>query len=161
KPTKPGDPIQHVPALLNTTMIDAAGKGLADMGRKPGGLQLPYFAAPFRIAVTLANLRGVPYKVLDIPLVQDFSGVAFVQHDDFPRLASPNGAPPAQWNPVLGKREDEFWPDPALAGTGSGFVDYDVLLSHAPASGSMPIGLRARALSRPAEHYHYRPRVRA
>ena len=161
KPTKPGDPIQHVPALLNTTMIDAAGKGLAEMGRKPDGVRLPYFAAPFRIVVTLANLRGVPYKVLDIPLVQDFSGVAYVQHDDFSRFAFPNGASPAQSNTVLGKREDEFWLDPTLAGTGSGFVDYDVLLSHATASGSMPVGLRARPLSRPAEHYHYRPRVRA
>ncbi len=161
-PTHPGDPIQHVPSLVDCSMIDAYAVVLANIGRTPGA-PLPYFAAPFRVAVTLANLRGVPYQVAGIPAIPevDFSGVSYVQHDDYSRFAFPNGASPAQSNTVLGKREDEFWLDPNLAGTGSGFVDYDVLAAHAIASGAMPIGLKARALSRPAEHYHYRPRVRA
>lgn len=45
-------------------------------------------------------------------------------------------------------------------GDGSGFVGYDTLVTYATASAALPVGLAARALSRPAEHYHYRPRVR-
>jgi hypothetical protein len=157
-PRKPGDPVQHVPALINCRMIDQSGAKLAALGMTPG-VALGYFAAPFRIAVTLANLRGIPYKVRGIPAVKDFSGAAFVQHDDFTRFAFPNGQSPEPSATSMGKREDEFWLDPT--GAGVGVVNYEVLVDHATASAAMPVGLVARALARPAEHYHYRPRVRA
>jgi hypothetical protein len=162
KPTKPGDSIQRVPSLIDCLPIDDYGEKLVAMGSTPSG-PLPYFAAPFRVAVTLANLRGVPYKTHQVPPIQglDFSGVAYLQHDDFSRFAFPNGASPTPTATSLGKREDEFWLDTEFAGTAPGIVGYDVLMAHATASGAMPIGLRARALSRPAEQLHYRPRVRA
>jgi predicted acylesterase/phospholipase RssA len=149
--------VQHVPSLLNCQMIDEAGQRLAAIGSQPGSA-LPYFAAPFRVAVTVANLRGIPYKLLDIPSLADYSGAAYVQHDDFAWFAFPNGASPQPTATSIGKREDEFW---LGSGSGSGFVGYDSLVAYATASGAMPVGLAARALSRPAEHYHYRPKVRA
>jgi hypothetical protein len=149
-------PEQHVPSLIDCRMIDEAGAQLAAIGNTPGET-LSYFEAPFRISVTVANLRGVPYQILNVPTLGDFSGAAFVQHDDFAWFAFPNGASPTVAPNSLGKREDEFW---LGEGGGSGFVGYDTLVTYATASAAMPIGLAARALSRPAEHYQYRPRVR-
>ncbi len=149
-------PVQHVPSLIDCRMIDEAGAKLATLGNTAGET-LSYFAAPFRVAVTLANLRGVPYQILNIPTLGDFSGAAFVQHDDFAWFAFPNGKSPDVTPASIGKREDEFWLGP---GDGSGFVGYDTLVTYATASAAMPTGLAARALSRPAEQYHYRPRVR-
>jgi Patatin-like phospholipase len=149
-------PIQHVPSLIDCRMIDEAAAKLAAIGNTPWE-SLAYFTAPFRIAVTMANLRGVPYQILDVPTLGEFSGAAFVQHDDFAWFAFPNGASPVVTADSLGKREDEFW---LGAGESSGFVGYDTLAAYAMASAAMPVGLAARALARPREHYHHRPRVR-
>jgi hypothetical protein len=150
-------PVQHVPALINCKMIDESGAKLAAMGTSPG-TTLGYFATPFRAAVTLANLRGIPYDVRGIPSIMDFSGAAYVQHDDFAWFAVPNGASPAVTATSIGKREDEFWLDDG-GNAAAGFAGYNVLVGYATASAAMPLGLAARALIRPAEHYHYRPRV--
>jgi hypothetical protein len=111
-----------------------------------------YFPAPFRVAVTLTNVRGIPYR-MDGAGPQGFAGAMYVQHDDYARFAVPNGA-------TLGdKREDEFW----LVGDGSrapGVVGYEVLARYATASGAAPAVLSARDLTRPMEHYLYRPLVR-
>jgi Patatin-like phospholipase len=152
------DPVQHVPALINCTMIDQSGAKLAAIGTSPG-TTLGYFAAPFRAAVTLANLRGIPYQVRGIPSIMDFTGAAFVQHDDFAWFAFPNGASHETTATSIGKREDEFWLDDGNAA--SGFAGYGVLVAYATASAAMPLGLAARALVRPAEHYYYRPQVQA
>jgi hypothetical protein len=149
-------PTQHVPALLNCRMIDDSGVKLAAFGTSPGQA-LPYFPSPFRIAVTLANLRGIPYQILDIPKIETFSGAAFVQHDDFARFAFPNGASAVPSATSVGKREDEFW---LGAGAGSDFVGYETLVAYATASGAMPVGLAARTLTRPSAHYQFRPKVR-
>lgn len=153
------DPVQHVPALINCRMIDESGAKLAAIGTSAGAT-LGYFAAPFRAAVTLANLRGIPYDVRGIPSIMDFSGAAYVQHDDFAWFAFPNGASPQPTAASIGKREDEFW----LADDGNaadGYAGYGVLVSYATASAAMPLGLAARALVRPTEHYNYRPHVHA
>lgn len=152
------DPVQHVPALINCRMIDESGAKLATIGTSPG-TTLGYFATPFRAAVTLANLRGISYAVRGIPSIMDFSGAAYVQHDDFAWFAFPNGASPEPTATSLGKREDEFWLDDGNAA--AGFAGYNVLVGYATASAAMPLGLAARALLRPAEHYHYRPQVHA
>jgi hypothetical protein len=150
------NPVQHVPALINCRMIDECGAELATIGSTPG-TTLGYFAAPFRAAVTLANLRGIPYQATGHPDDHGFLGrrlrparrlrlVRLSQR----RLAAVTGT-------SIGKREDEFWLDGSQAG--SGFVGYDVLVGYATASAAMPLGLAARALVRPAEHYSYRPHV--
>lgn len=155
---KPGDPVQHVAGLINCNMIDEAGATLAAFGDTPT-VQLGYFARPFRLAVTLANLRGIPYRPLGIPAIQDFAGAAYVAHDDFAWFAVPNGASPdPNADPAkVGKREDEFWLDPARSEPG--FVGYGTLVAYATSSGALPVGLKARALVRPPEHYLYRPWV--
>lgn len=150
-------PVQHVPSLVNCRVIDESGAKLAQIGTTDS-VSLGYFAAPFRIGITLANLRGIPYQIVDIPTYGNYTGAAFVQHDDFAWFAFPNGASPTVTADSLGKREDEFWLGGGAAG--AGFVGYDVLVSYATASGAVPVGLAARALARPAEHYNYRPRVR-
>lgn len=155
---------QHVPALLNCRMIDEAGAKLAAIGENPDGTErLPYFAAPFRIAVTVTNLRGIQYKIADVPHLPgfsgaaDFSGAAYVQHDDFAWFAFPNGRQSGEALPC-GKRPDEFWLGTKPA---ADCVGYDVLVAYATASGAMPLGLAARRLTRPREHYSYRPAARA
>lgn len=153
-----GSRVQHVPALVNCRMIDESGARLATIGTSPA-TTLAYFAAPFRAAVTLANLRGIPYQVRGIPSIMDFTGAAFIQHDDHAWFAFPNGASPTPTATSVGKREDEFWLDDGNAG--AGFAGYNVLVAYATASAAMPLGLAARALLRPAEHYHYRPQVHA
>ena len=153
-----GNPVQHVPALLNCNMIDEAGGKLAAFGDTPT-VTLPYFARPFRLAVTLANLRGIPYRPLGIPAIQDFAGAAYVAHDDFAWFAVPNGAKPEDDPTGIGQREDEFWIKPGSSAPGH--VGYGTLVAYATSSGAMPVGLKARALVRPPEHYLYRPWVEA
>jgi hypothetical protein len=158
-PTKDADagtgatvaPVQHVPALLNCQMIDDGARQIAAIG-DTAGERLPWFAAPFRVAVTVANLRGIPYKLLNIPPLGDYSGDAYVQHDDFTWFAFPNGTA------ADNQRPDEFWLGP---GEAPGCVGYGTLAAFATASGAMPVGLAARALSRPTGHYLYRPAVAA
>jgi predicted acylesterase/phospholipase RssA len=150
--------VQHVAALLNAEVIDQAAAGIAAFGTQTPATPLPYFAQPFRAALTVANLRGVPYQVADVPALPGFDGAAYMQHDDFAWFAVPNGADSASALPA-GKREDEFWIGPGASA--SGFVGYDTLASFAVASAAMPLVLPARALTRPAEHYNYRPLVRA
>jgi len=148
--------VQHVPSLLNGGIIDQVGANLAEIGGT-AGKPLPYFAAPFRIAVTIANLRGIPYKILNIPTLGDYSGAAYVEHDDFARFAFPNGASPTPTATLIGKREDEFW----LSSTPApDVVPYTILVAYATASGALPLGFPARALTRPVDHYFYRPKVR-
>ena len=154
----PGAKIQHAASLLNADVITQAAANVAAFGTNTPAAPLPYFAHPFRIAVTVANFRGVPYRVAGVPAIGGFDGAAYVQHDDFAWFALPNGADPAAPLPT-GKREDEFWVGPGDAA--AGFVGTETLGHFAAASGAMPLALASRALSRPAEHYNYRPNVRA
>jgi hypothetical protein len=154
-----GAPVQHVASLLNADIITDAAANIAAFGTTTPPQALSYFGQPFRIAVTVANLRGVPYQISGVPAIGAFNGSAYVQHDDFAWFALPNGAvDPAAPLPA-GKREDEFWVGPGDAG--AGFVGYDTLSQFAAASGAMPAVLASRGLSRPAEQYNYRPNVRA
>src|SRR5471032_1664134 len=151
----PGDPpagdgfsVQHVPSLLNCCMIDRAAEALVQYAENGPKANRPYFDKPFRVTTTFSNVRGIPFKIGAIPTYNQFTGAAFVEHDDIARFAFPNGAAYTADD----KREDEFWIDPD--GSGSHAIGYKVLADFATASGSMPAGLVARILSRPAEHYY-------
>lgn len=156
-------------SLLNPSCIDQMAKQLARFAQTAGNDTRPYFPAPFRMAVTLTNLRGIPY-VLDVPHYQGWGGAVYTAHHDYARFAIPNGAlaePPlphgAQPSPAAargGKRPDEFWVDPAALSLGSDYVDYQTLINYAIGSAAFPAGLVARQLTRPAIHYMYRPYVR-
>lgn len=150
-PKGDGTPVQHVPSLLNCQMIDDAAQTLIALAQAPGATPRGYFGAPFRVVMTLSNVRGIPFTIKGVPAEGAFTGAAYVQRDDFVWFAFPNGASQSE------KREDEFW---LSASTGSNVVGYDTLANYAIASGSMPMGLVARTLVRPAEHYLYRPFVR-
>ena len=152
------DRVQHVASLLNADMIDNYIPKLVALGTSSSE-PLPYFSSPFRVAVTVANMRGIPFEVCGVPALLQFDGAAFVQHDDHAWFAFPNGANPTS-NLPEGKREDEFWLSKTAGPVGSGIVGYPTLAAWATASGAMPVGLPARLLWRPAEHYLYRPQVR-
>lgn len=153
QPDGDGTPAQHVPSILNSAMIEKAGADLVALAQSGGAIKRDYFASPFRVAVTVSNLRGIPFAIKAIPTYGQFSGAAFLERDDFAWFAFPNGAAPDDC-----KREDEFWLSSA---PGPGSAGYRTLADFATASGSLPLGLPGRLLARPAEHYLYRPSVRA
>ena len=152
-----GARVQHAASLLNADIITQAADNVAAFGTNTPAAALPYFAQPFRVAVTVANMRGVPYQIAGVPAIGGFEGAAYVEHDDFAWFALPNGTDPTAPLPA-GKREDEFWVGPGDAA--QGYVGTETLGHFAAASGAMPLVLASRALSRPAEHYNYRPDVR-
>jgi len=141
-----------LPSLLNVQTLNNIIGEMAQFATSAGTFDRPYFPAPYRMAVTLTNMRGVPFR-LDVPGIESWSGAAYVAHDDFARFAIPNGASEAE------KRPDEFWVDPGLSANGSDYVDYTIYATYAAASGAFPVGLLARSVQRPSAHYLYRPYV--
>jgi hypothetical protein len=150
---KPATP-QHVPSLINGKVIDAGTSNLIAYARNPGTISRPWATSPFRVATTVCNLRGVPFKV-HVPTVGAYTGTSYVEHDDFAWFALPNQVGPESGDDGGKRRPDEFWvssnPLPGLS------VSYQTLGDFARASGAMPVVLPSRPLSRPAEHYLYRP----
>jgi hypothetical protein len=153
------DNTQHVISLFNSRMIDDAVRVVVTYAMLPGNKERAWVAKPFRIAVTVGNLRGIPYKIQGLPVDGTFTGASFVQHDDYAWFAIPS------WKGTDGsdklaalKRPDEFWlsanPQPGAS------APYEVLGEWAAASGALPLGLKARVLSQPIEHYNNRPRIR-
>lgn len=150
---------QHVPALLNGAMIDNGAAALVNYANAGGDVIRPWSAQPFRIAATACNLRGIPYTIKGIPTYSGYTGYSFVEHDDYAWFAAPNGLRADDTGDDQGKRRpDEFWL--SISPRQGVSVGFDILANYARASGSMPIGLPARPLSRPPEHYVYRPEVR-
>jgi hypothetical protein len=159
-PTDPGSPpppVQHVPALLNGSVIDDAVTAVITYANQSGDISRPWAASPFRLATTVCNLRGVPYTVTGAPSIGPFTGCAYVEHDDYAWFALPNVIGPSD-GAIDTRRPNEFWlsptPRPGLS------VPYQTLGDYARASSAMPVGLPSRLLSRPAEHYVYRPSTR-
>lgn len=150
--------MQHVPSLLNGGVIDAGTQAIVAYATADGTLARPWAASPFRVATTVCNQRGVPYRIAAIPAIGTYTGAAYVEHDDYAWFALPNVVGPDGGNDNGQRRPDEFWLSTTpVAGVS---VSYQTLGDFARASGAMPVGLPARALSRPAEHYLYRPYAR-
>lgn len=145
-PGAPAGPPQRVASLLDCRMIDESAADLVRFGQHGALRRRSYFAAPFRVAVTLANMRGIPFRA-EVPTYGHYTGTAYLEHDDYAWFAFANGAAAAEARP------DEFWLDRD--------GDYQRLADFATASAAMPLGLAARALTRPAAHYLWRPAVRA
>lgn len=150
-------PVQHVPALLNGKVINQAVKTVVDYATEAGTVSRPWAASPFRIATTVCNLRGMPHQVANVPSEGVFTGSAYVEHDDFAWFVVPNVLGTADGDPTQAL-PNEFWlsANPQAGQT----VSYQTLGDYARASGAMPVGLPSRPLSRPAEHYLYRPYAR-
>lgn len=145
-------------SLLNAGMIDGAVENVVRYAAEPGTVERPWIAHPVRIALTQGNLRGIPYKITDIPPIGTYTGDAFVRHDDFGWFAVPNWVGTYDGEPAHDKRPDEFWvahnPVDGLSKPFSWLGDW------ARATGAFPMGFSSRPLQRPAEHYLYRPFAR-
>lgn len=150
-------PVQHVPALLNAKVIDDAVSALVAYAGQGGDTIRTWAAAPFRLATTVCNLRGVPYRVAGAPAIGPFTGSAYVEHDDYAWFALPNVIGTGDGT-IKYSRPNEFWLSTAPQ-DGISF-SYQTLGDYARASGAMPLGLPSRPLSRPAAHYLYRPYAR-
>jgi hypothetical protein len=147
---------QHVPALLNGGMIDAGVAALVTYAGAGGDTIRPWASQPLHIATTVCNLRGIPYTIQNIPSYAGYTGASYVEHDDFAWFALPNVLAADDTGDDNGtRRPDEFWV--SIAPQAPLSVSFQTLADFARASGAMPVGLPARALSRPAIHYAYRP----
>jgi hypothetical protein len=159
-PDTPGGPkptLQHVRALLNGAPIDAAVDAVVAYGNQPGQISRPWAASPFRLATTVCNLRGVPFKVSHAPALGSFTGTDYVEHDDSAWFALPNVVGPGD-GAIAGRMPNEFWL--SITPQEGDSSPYQTLGDFARASAAMPVGLPSRPLSRPAEHYLYRPYAR-
>ncbi|MDR3418449.1 MAG: patatin-like phospholipase family protein [Nevskia sp.] len=145
-------PDQRTPSALNCQMIDRAVQSIIQYAGQAPSKQRAWVEPLLRVGITVANLRGIPFKVEAIPGIGQFDGANFVQHDDYAWFAAPTWVTKPQG--LRAPRPDEFWvADPAIG--------YTTMAQWAAASGAMPVGFKARLLHRPVEHYYYRPRARA
>jgi hypothetical protein len=139
-------------SLLNSDVLDEGAEKLVAFANTAPNVKRPYLEDPFRLVVTLSNLRGVPYR-MEANGWADSPGSCVVAHNDFARLVSSS-------NPTMEKfvRPDEFWVVPSGdPGSDPSRIDWKQFARFALASGAFPIGLKARELVRPPQHYLYRP----
>ena len=121
-------------------IVGLNGTGPADPGQRE------WLADPFKLLLTVTNLRGVPYQVR-------FSGNTGFSHEmvmhrdhmgfSVPVFDDPNGAPAPDLVPLSRSNSAE---DPG----------WQVLAATALASGAFPLALASRFLSRPGSDYDYR-----
>ncbi len=158
-PDTPGGPasIQHVRALLNGAPIDGAVAAVVAYANQPGQISRSWAASPFRLATTVCNLRGVPFRISHAPALGTFTGTDYVEHDDYAWFALPNVVGDGDGT-IEDRGPNEFWLSSAPK-DGVSF-SYQTLGNYARASAAMPVGLPSRPLSRPPEHYLYRPYAR-
>ncbi len=146
-----------IASLLNADPVDAAAANAVAFGSEPLAKPRAWLGAPLRFVLTLTNLNGMPYRIdfgslplpdgSTLPLQQ-----SYVAHADFARFAV---VYPGQKLTPAGGRPDEFVLgfDNARLPNALGWRDFQ---QFALGTAAFPIGLRARALSRPLLHYKYR-----
>lgn len=144
-------------SLLNGAAIDDGTKYIVERFQggplpHPDWEVRPYVDNPFRVIVTLANLRGVPYRI-DFG---DGNSQTYISHADYARFACDVSHTNRASFPPGTPRPDEF----LVQREGrAGAVHWGTLGSYARASGAFPIGFPARRLDRPLAHYDYRAMV--
>jgi len=151
-------------SMLDGWAIDRAGEILLDWGpgTTPGvsPLEAPrgWLADPFRVLLTLTNLRGVPYGIDFAPAAAADGDATppprvsyYVDHADHALFAFPlrSGAAPRD----LDLRGDEWLVGPDFA---RDRADWERFAEYAKATGAFPGGFPPRRLERPAEHYRWR-----
>ncbi len=137
-----------VRSLLNSESLDALAMGIVGLngaGAEDRG-QRKWLADPFKLLLSVTNLRGVPYEVR-------FSGNTgfghqMVMHRDYmgfsvPVVDDPKEAPAPDLVPLSRSNSSE---DPG----------WKLLAATALASGAFPFALASRFLSRPGSDYEYR-----
>lgn len=157
------DPAALAASVLDGWAIEQAGSLLLDWGPGTPGvsaLETPraWLADPFRVLVTLTNLRGVPYGIDFAPPAATPGGAAprprashYVDHADHALFAFPlrrDAAPDS-----LDLRGDEWLVGPDFARDRAEWARF---AEYAKATGAFPSGFPPRRLERPAEHYRWR-----
>ena len=142
---KRGGPVR---SLLNSESLDALAMGIVGLnGADPEDCgQRKWLADPFKLLLSVTNLRGVPYEVR-------FSGNTgfghqMVMHRDYMGFSVP----------VVDDPEEAVAPDlvPLPRSNSSEDPGWKLLAATALASGAFPVALASRFLSRPGSDYEYR-----
>ena len=141
-----GDIGQDLVSLLNGKPIDDGASAIIGFENGEAAAR-PWVAAPLRTIFTLTNLRGVPYKTN----FGDKLAQGYVDHADFIRFAL---VYPGQ---ALGQpRPDEM----VLGFDAQRYLqasNWQQFSEFAKATAAFPVGFPPRTLSRPTEHYRWRP----
>ena len=140
-----GEPVRSV---LNSESLDELAMSIAGLKGNTNNVagKRGWLADPFKLLLTVTNLRGVPYEVR-------FSGNTgfgheMVMHRDHmgftvPVFRDPAQAPAPDLVPLTWRNSAK---DPA----------WKLLATTALASGAFPLALASRSLSRPGSDYDYR-----
>ncbi len=138
----------RIVALLDSSGLRAIGlTTLAGVATKPSIVR-PYFDDPFRVMLTLSNMRGVPYWV---PFQSATgAGHGMLQHGDHFRFAVAGSGRKA------GNSHDAYPDEIRLDGPPLPVGDWATLIDAALASGAFPVGLAARGLTADQGNYAYR-----
>ncbi|WP_114376862.1 patatin-like phospholipase family protein [Elioraea thermophila] len=124
-----------------------------------GEVERPWIRDPFRVLMTLTNLRGVPYRLSLRPDANNNPrSTRFVSHADHVTFVLGSKDPPKDQRKERKDsdrpRSDEFFIDARLPYASNGW--WTTLARHARASGAFPVVFPAVTLSRPYAHYHWR-----
>jgi predicted acylesterase/phospholipase RssA len=149
-------------SLLNGNPVTQDGLFINSWSGKPLGTNLSpairdYADYPLRLAVTLSNLRGIPY-LLDLASGAPNTpgprpGTYFVDHADFMRFAVDTRNNPAG---LAGLRPDEVAISQVPMPGDGNQADWMSLVQACLASSASPAGLPARPINRSLVHYNYR-----
>jgi hypothetical protein len=142
-----GDIGPQVPSILNGEPIDAGAAQIVGFGADATPTARPWVGAPLRTILTITNLRGVPYRT-------DFTGgqsQSYVNHADYARFAF---VYPGQSYGALLPDEQLLCFNGERLPQATGWAEFS---QFARATAAFPLGFPPRALSRPTEHYRYRP----
>lgn len=133
-----------VNSVLNGLPLDKAAQFIENYSAEPAPPR-PYIADPLGVILTVTNMRGVPYR-----LDMGNGGQSYIDHADHARFAFIYGTG-TSYTP----RPDEFALgfDTARLPQAIGWPTFGTF---ALATSAFPIGLPARNLARPYNHYQYR-----
>jgi Patatin-like phospholipase len=146
--TGPGRARPPVMSLLDSSRLDEIrSKAIAfQLDRE---IDRPWLGNPLRAILTVANLRGVPYRErFEGTMAFDFEMSA---HSDYLRFAL-TGLGGGRQDPICA---DEFTLSFPKGDTSRVDNPWHILGRAAVASAAFPVGLSPRALSRPRGHYDY------
>jgi len=136
-------------SLLDGKPIDDGAAYLRDFASGEP-IERSYLGDPFRVILTLTNLRGVPYKT---PFGDDTLAETFVDHADYARFAVV----------YPGRSLSKPRPDEFVIGFDNArlpqAIDWQAFSQFARATSAFPLGFPFRQLSRPTVHYRYRVAV--
>jgi len=135
-----------IKSLLNSESLKDLASDIVDWSWGNSKLR-NWLADPFKLLLTVTNLRGVPYTVR-------FANNTGLDHEMVMHRDHIGVLVPASLNSKPASPPPDIWPlDPANSKQIPG---WKVLVDAALASGAFPVALAARSLCRPGSDYDYR-----